>query len=116
MLLLTKVPRAPGRLHLEGEAEASDFLSRIPPNVLKIAQSPVASTSPSKSFCVVISSVCESESGAGITDDKTAKGLEHGSDVRTSVFWSQAASLLIAGGALDPMTSAHINLDKFAGY
>lgn len=79
-------------------------------------QGPVASTSPSASFCVAISSVYWAESGAGITDDDTTNRVEHGSNVRTSVFWSPATSRLIAGGALDPLTSAHINLDKFAGY
>lgn len=79
-------------------------------------QSPVASSSPSASLCVVILSVCSAESGAGKTDDNTTNRVEHGSDVRTSVFWSPATSLPIAGGALDPLTSAHINLDKFAGY
>lgn len=67
-------------------------------------------------FCVVVSSVQQTESGAAITDDAIASRAEPGSDVRTSVFWSPAASLLIADGALDPLTSAQINLDKFSGY
>lgn len=51
-----------------------------------------------------------------LTDDTTTNRAEPGSDVRTSVSWSPATCLLIAGGALDPLTSARINLDKFSGY
>lgn len=115
VLLFTKVLSCPG--HFKGDFEATGFSwGCLRMSSRSHTQSQVALTSPSSSFWVVISSVYSAKSGAGITDDNPTSRVEHGSDVRTSVFWSPATSLLIAGGALDPLTPAHINLDKFAGY